>query len=64
MTDHGKHVLRLVPTKDGESVRDRLVSEGRLRPALTAGLPAAISFTDEGPSPSEALAGLRDEERY
>ncbi|GAA2498127.1 hypothetical protein GCM10010406_38340 [Streptomyces thermolineatus] len=64
MTNHGKPVLHLVPTKDGESVRGRLISEGRLRPALTAELPAEISFADESPGPSEALAELRDEERY
>ncbi|MFE1786137.1 type II toxin-antitoxin system Phd/YefM family antitoxin [Streptomyces sp. NPDC059506] len=64
VTDHGKPILRLVPIKEGESVRDRLISEGRLRPALTTELPAEISFADEGPSPSEALADLRDEERY
>lgn len=64
VTDHGKPILRLVPIREGESLRDRLIAEGRLKPARHHRLPDEISSAPQDVSLSEILSEMRDEERY
>jgi len=63
VTDHGRPVAQLSPRPPGgESAWDRLVADGRVRPAagrLLERLPASL---EAGPSLSEILAGMRDED--
>jgi hypothetical protein len=64
VTDHGKPILRLVPDFEGESLRDRLIAEGRLKPARDRELPDPISTAPEDVNMSDVLSEMRDEERY
>lgn len=64
VTDHGRPILRLVPISEGESLRDRLITEGRLKPARHHRLPDEISALPEDVSLTEALSAMRDDERY
>lgn len=66
VTDRGKLVAYLVPAQSKSSVLDRLEATGRYRPAdqsiLDLGPPP---LAPEGAPPlSEALAEMRDEERW
>ena len=62
VTERGTEVARLVPMPSGASTIERLIAEGRARPAngdlLELGPPAAI----DGEPLSETLRRLRDEE--
>ncbi|MDT3399809.1 type II toxin-antitoxin system prevent-host-death family antitoxin [Streptomyces sp. B1866] len=64
VTDHGKPILRLVPIGEQESLHDRLVAEGRLRPARRRGLPEEISTIGPEYNVSGTVTEMRDEERY
>jgi prevent-host-death family protein len=64
VTDHGRPILRLVPVSEGESLRDRLIAEGRLKPARHRRLPDEISTAPEDVNMSDVLSEMRDEERY
>lgn len=59
-------MARLVPVRDPahDPVRDRLVAEGRLKPATRPGYLPPIATGDGTNRLSDALAALRDEERY
>jgi len=65
VTDRGEPVARLVPIPKQESTFDRLVAEGRIRPArgnlLDLGPP--LQPKPGVPLPSEVLAKLRADER-
>jgi len=63
VTDHGKPLLRLVPAFGAGSLRDRLIAEGRLKPAKKRGLPEPITDI-EGVDIAQIVADLRAEERY
>jgi len=62
VTEHGSVVARLVPVLAGGPTIDRLIAEGRARPALRdpAELPAPPVLPGE--PLSETLRRLRDEE--
>lgn len=62
VTSHGQPVARLAPIAAGESLRERLISEGRLRPAerSLSELGPALRVALEG-SVSDAVGELRSE---
>jgi prevent-host-death family protein len=62
VTERGTEVARLVPLPAGGSTLDRLIAEGRARPALRdpADLPPALVLVGE--PLSETLRRLREEE--
>lgn len=64
VTDHGKPILRLVPITEGEGLRERLIAEGRLRPARREGLPDEISTAPPDVVMSDIVSEMRDEERF
>jgi len=60
-------VANLVPAEEPRSVYQQMVAAGQVRPALargTRGLPPPLPLDDDGPSLSEVLRQMRDEERY
>lgn len=61
VTDHGRPVLRLVPIREPENLRERLVSEGRLRPATRRGIPQEISGLGEEVNLADLMSSARDE---
>jgi len=67
VTDRGRPVAHIVPVPRGESVRDRLIREGRLIPARVPGgvadLPPPLPPKPGVPSPSELLAEDRAQDR-
>jgi prevent-host-death family protein len=67
VTKRGKLVAYLVPAEEPRSVYEQMVAAGQARPALrrgTRGLPPPLPLDDDGPSLSEVLRQMRDEERY
>ena|SRR5689334_17281873 len=64
VTERGAEVARLVPVPTGGPTIDRLVAEGRARPALRG--PADLRAPQEldGEPLSETLRRLRDEEDH
>ncbi|HEX5494769.1 MAG TPA: type II toxin-antitoxin system prevent-host-death family antitoxin [Mycobacteriales bacterium] len=66
VTEYGRLVARIVPVEERERapVLDRLAAAGRLRPAVRPGYrPRMLPATDSNQL-GEALAALRDEERW
>ncbi len=65
VTERGVAVALIVPVPRGEGVLDRLVAEGRARPAKgsLSELPPPVAADPESPLPSQALAELRSDER-
>jgi antitoxin (DNA-binding transcriptional repressor) of toxin-antitoxin stability system len=65
VTSNGVPVAWLAPLTAGERRRAQLVAEGRLRPRRREDLPAwrALPRTEEGPSLSEILAEMREQDR-
>lgn len=67
VTDHGKPIAEIGPPPSGESHYDRLIREGRLKPAKVPGGIATLGPPlprVEGERPlSELLIEERDEER-
>jgi antitoxin (DNA-binding transcriptional repressor) of toxin-antitoxin stability system len=67
VTDHGRPVARLGQLPEREmSVLDRMIAEGRARPAKRefSGFHPALEPLTEGPTMSETLISMRDEETY
>jgi prevent-host-death family protein len=66
VTEYGRLVARIIPVEEREPapVLDRLAAAGRLRPAVRPGYrPRMLPATGTNQL-SEALAALRDEERW
>jgi prevent-host-death family protein len=66
VTEYGRLVARIVPVEEREPapVLDRLAAAGRLRPAMRPGYrPRMLPATGTNHL-GEALAALRDEERW
>jgi len=67
VTDHGRPVARLERLPGQEmSELDRLIAEGRATPAKRefSGLHPALQLPPGGPSVTEILLAMRDEEPY
>lgn len=66
VTEHGRPIARLVPVHDPvpSPLLARLEREGRLIPATRPGYLPAHRVPLPGKSASEALAEMRDEERW
>jgi antitoxin (DNA-binding transcriptional repressor) of toxin-antitoxin stability system len=67
VTDHGRPVARLGrPPGQEMSVLDRMIAEGRATPAKRefSGFHPALEPLAEGPTMSEILIAMRDEETY
>jgi prevent-host-death family protein len=67
VTEHGRPVARLSPAPAPEmSVVDRLIAEGRATAARRpiGSLPEPVELPPGGPSLSETLREMRDEERW
>ncbi len=67
VTEHGRLVARLTPAPAPEtSVLDRMIAEGRATPASRpfSSLPDPIKLPPGGPSLSEALRQMREEESW
>jgi prevent-host-death family protein len=66
ITEHGRLVARITPVEkpDPTPVLDRLVAEGRATLALNPGFRPRMRRGDGTAPLSEALAELRDEERW
>ncbi|MEO3853780.1 type II toxin-antitoxin system prevent-host-death family antitoxin [Acrocarpospora sp. B8E8] len=72
ITERGKVIGRIIPVDPTGSVRDRLIAQGRLRPAtgsrtiLHARLRQrlATESIDTGNTATETLQVMREEERY
>jgi prevent-host-death family protein len=62
VTEHGAEVARLVPMPGGGSTIDRLVAEGRARPATRDHRVVPPPQPTQGEPLSETLRKLRDEE--
>jgi prevent-host-death family protein len=66
ITKHGDVIARLVPAQRGGRVLDRLIAEGRVRPARGS-LLDLLPLPDrefDGVNVAEGLAAMRDEEQY
>jgi prevent-host-death family protein len=62
VTERGRLVALLVPPSPASSARDQLVTSGRMLPARAAfRLPVRRALAPKRGTPSETLAGLRDE---
>ena len=65
ITDRGHPIARLVPVGDDRSTLAKLVAAGRAVAPTGAGpVPLPPKFGDESVEVSEALAAMRDEERW
>jgi prevent-host-death family protein len=66
VTEYGKLVARIVPVgdRDPTPVLDRLVEEGRARLAVRPGYRPRMRAGDGADRLGDALAALRDEERW
>jgi prevent-host-death family protein len=66
VTEYGKLVARIVPVGDRQPtpVLDRLVEEGRARLAVRPGFRPRMRPADGTNRLGDALAALRDEERW
>jgi prevent-host-death family protein len=64
VTDHGRPVALLTPLRStGDEVLDRLEAEGRLiRPKVRGPLPEPLPALTDGPTLSEVLQQMRDED--
>ena len=66
VTEHGRPVARLTPAPPPQlSVVERLIAEGQVTPAtgFLRDLPPPLDLSDDGPTVSEILRQMRDEER-
>jgi antitoxin (DNA-binding transcriptional repressor) of toxin-antitoxin stability system len=65
VTSNGVPVAWLAPLTAGERRRAELIAEGRLRPRRREDLPSwrPLPPVEDGPSLSELLADLREQER-
>jgi prevent-host-death family protein len=62
VTERGKLVALLVPPTASSSARDALIASGTLKPATRPlRLPDRHAVPPSGPTPSEALAELRED---
>ena len=62
VTERGKLVALLVPPTEGSSAREAMIASGELEPATRPfRLPDRRTVPPDGPTPSEALAQLREE---
>ena len=67
VTDHGRPVARLERLPEQRmSVLDRLIAEGRATPAKRefSGFHPALQALTEGPTMTEVLLAMREEEQY
>jgi prevent-host-death family protein len=66
VTEYGRLVARIVPVEERAAtpVLDRLTAEGRVRPAARPGYRPRMRAGDGSDRLSDALAALRDEERW
>lgn len=66
VTEYGRLVARIVPVEEREPtpVLDRLAVAGRLRPAVRPGYRPRMRPANGTNQLGEALAALRDEERW
>jgi prevent-host-death family protein len=66
VTEYGRLVARIVPVEEREQapVLDRLAAAGRLRPAQRPGYRPRMLPATGADRLSDALAALRDEERW
>lgn len=66
VTERGLPVARLTPPSTGSTVLDRLIAEGKARPATgdIRDLPPPIKLPPGSRSVSETLQELRDAERF
>lgn len=67
VTDRGVLVGYLEPVDRATTAFERLVAAGQVRRATgrgTRGLPPPLPLDDDGPTLSETLRQMRDEERY
>jgi prevent-host-death family protein len=66
ITEYGRLIARIVPVTERAAVPvlDRLAAEGRLRPAARPGYRPRMRAGDGTRRLTEALAELREEERY
>jgi prevent-host-death family protein len=66
VTDRGVPILRLVPESAASGdLRAELIAEGDLVPAAdTSPFPEPAPAVQNGPSLSDTLAAMREEERY
>lgn len=66
VTEYGRLVARIVPVeeRDPTPVLDRLVAEGRVRPAVRRGYRPRMRAGDGTDRLGDSLAALRDEERW
>jgi antitoxin (DNA-binding transcriptional repressor) of toxin-antitoxin stability system len=66
VTEYGRLVARIVPVGDRQPtpVLDRLVEEGRARLAVRPGFRPRMRAADSADRLGDALAALRDEERW
>jgi prevent-host-death family protein len=66
ITDHGRLVARIVPVGEREPapVLDRLIEAGRVRPAMRPGYRPRMRAGDGTDRLGDALADLRDQERW
>lgn len=64
VTDHGKPIAQIVPIKPDETPYERLVREGRVRPARRAfRIPVRRIAVPEGVDVHDLILGEREEER-
>ena len=64
VTDRGRPIARIVPIRDDESWYERMVREGKVRPAAGDwALPARRWETSEGFDLEQFLLGEREEDR-
>ena len=63
VTERGRLIAKLVPPQPAETVRDRLITEGRLLPASRSRhtLPPPVNVPADAPSVAEVLNDLRAE---
>lgn len=66
VTERGTPVARLVPPSTGDDWLDRMVAEGRVRPATKSmdDLPPPIKLPPGAKPLSEILQEMRDSERF
>jgi prevent-host-death family protein len=63
ITERGKLIAVVSPPSKGQTLRERLIAEGKLIPAEKPfwPLPKRVPLTGDGPSLSEVLQELREE---
>ena len=68
VTEHGEPVARLGPPPPTTSIIDQMIADGRITPATRdhrqATMPPPMPDDYEGPTLTEILLQMREEERY